>query len=89
MRGHTNINGVALLFIPLLWLDQVQIEKRSLIWIISTKGKYQQNFLSPHLKEAPNQYAEVDLSQNFYIYFISWHILIRNIKFSAILDICG
>ena len=29
------------------------------------------------------------LLQNFNVCFISWHILIRNIKLSTILDICG
>ena len=49
------------------------------------KGKWQQNFLSSHLKETPKVCIEVCYS---YICFISWHILARNIKLSAILESC-
>ena len=33
-------------------------------------------------------YVRSFLLQNFYICFVSWHILIRNIKLSAISDMC-
>ena len=49
--------------------------------IIVFKEKWQQKFLSSHLKTIQNQ--------NFYICFISWHILIRNIKLADIFDICS
>ena len=53
---------------------------------IFLKGIENKSFNPVSLKKTPKQYNYIILLQNFNICFISWHILIKNIKLSAILD---